>query len=62
MKKLADNSIMPFGMHKGKQLCNVPASYLLWLLDQQWARSDWPLLIEYIRDNKSVLEYEVENG
>lgn len=28
-----DESIMPFGKHKGEKLANVPADYLLWLYD-----------------------------
>ena len=27
-----DNTPMPFGKYKGEVMCNVPASYLLWLL------------------------------
>lgn len=29
MKPYDDNTLMPFGMHKGKKLANVPADYLL---------------------------------
>lgn len=28
-----DESIMPFGEHKGKKLLDVPASWLLWAYD-----------------------------
>lgn len=30
---LTDNSIMPFGVYKGKKMANVPASYLKWIYD-----------------------------
>lgn len=32
-KQFSDQSIMPFGKHKGEKLANVPASYLLWLYE-----------------------------
>lgn len=51
-----DNSLMPFGQHKGVKLANVPASYLLWAADNL-QRMD-PNLLEYIRDNRALLERE----
>lgn len=47
-----DNSIMPFGMHKGKAMANVPANYLLWLNEQSVTHSQ---LKEYIKNNLDVL-------
>lgn len=44
MSALTDDSLMPFGKHKGKRLDQVPASYLLWLWDDGWwQRADEPL-------------------
>lgn len=34
MKALTDLDPMPFGVHKGKPMQEVPASYLAWLNDQ----------------------------
>lgn len=31
--KLSDESPMPFGRYKGDKMVNVPASYLMWLYD-----------------------------
>jgi len=59
--KLTDQSRMPFGKHEGKKLGELPASYLLWALDQDWCRRQWPDLIEYIRDNKAAIEMEAAN-
>lgn len=28
---LNDDSIMPFGMHKGKKMEDIPATYFIWL-------------------------------
>lgn len=58
--KLEDRSIMPFGRHHGKRLDQVPASYLLWCLDQEWCAREWPPLIEYIKKNMKALELEVK--
>lgn len=30
---LTDEGVMPFGKHKGEKMKGVPASYLLWLYD-----------------------------
>lgn len=56
MKKYDDNTPMPFGMHKGTKLANVPADYLLYL----WANglSD-PLLKAYIKENYAILKDEL---
>lgn len=51
-----DNSIMPFGKYKGEKLANIPASYFLWLNDQEWCRED---IKEYIKENMSVFNLEL---
>ena len=30
---MTDESIMPWGKHKGEKMANAPPSYLLWLLE-----------------------------
>lgn len=47
--KLHDDSIMPFGKYKGKRLGEVPDSYLLWFLKQDWC-DEWPDLVEYANE------------
>jgi len=54
-----DNSIMPFGMHKGKKLANVPAGYLLWLYNSGKAKGD---LAAYIKENMDVLIEELNRA
>lgn len=56
---LTDKSPMPFGKHKGIPLESVPAGYLLWFAEQQWA-TEWPALLEYIGENRERLEDEAE--
>lgn len=48
---------MPWGKHKGTAMANVPASYLLWLLDANKCSGD---VKKYIQDNKQVLEQETQ--
>jgi len=49
---------MPFGKHKGVQMANVPAEYLLWLHDNNLNNQE---VKAYIIDNLDVLKAEVKN-
>lgn len=51
--KFTDNTIMPFGEHKGKALVNVPANYLVWLYNSNL--TDGPLK-DYIKENMDQLK------
>lgn len=62
---LTDTSPMPFGKHKGELMANVPASYLLWLHEQPWPRTnEWTALAvrRYIRDNLEAIQQEAKGG
>lgn len=52
MVRYSDNTIMPFGKHKGKALTNVPASYLLFLYYGDLQEGP---LYDYIKFNIDVL-------
>jgi uncharacterized protein (DUF3820 family) len=54
---LTDYSLMPYGIHKGKAMINVPADYLLYLYDN--GKCDGEVL-EYIEDNMDVLKKEIK--
>jgi len=41
--------IMPFGMHKGERLGQVPDSYWRWFLDQDWCDT-YPDLVTYANE------------
>lgn len=43
---LTDDDTMPWGMHHGKRLGEVPDSYWRWFLDQDWC-DDYPAMVEY---------------
>lgn len=44
--KLTDSDAMPFGKYKGQQLGDVPDSWFLWFLEQDWC-DKFPDLVEY---------------
>lgn len=54
-----DNSTIPFGKYKGTKMANVPADYLLYLLEN---RKCYGSVRDYIKDNKGVLKKEVEQN
>lgn len=60
MTTLTDNSIMPFGIHKGTKLIDVPASYLLFLTTQSKWDTSSPLG-RYIQDNMETLKMQIRN-
>lgn len=57
MAKLNDNSPMPFGMHKGKAMANVPDHYLKWLYENNKCTRE---VKEYIEENADVLKIEIK--
>lgn len=56
---LSDDSPMPFGVHKGSPMCEVPASYLDYIYGQSWIY-EWPDVLEYIEENIDVIHAELE--
>ncbi len=48
---------LKFGKHKGEALGDIPASYLLWLADQEWA----PIQVrDYVKKERVYLEKEAK--
>lgn len=37
--------VVPFGKHAGKQVGDVPESYMRWCLDQEWFETQYPELM-----------------
>ncbi|NDV94841.1 hypothetical protein D0T84_07905 [Dysgonomonas sp. 521] len=56
-KVLSDESLMPFGKYKGKEMANVPASYLIWIYDNNKCTPD---VANYIEDNMDALKLEIK--
>lgn len=59
MANLADESLMPWGKYQGDKMINVPASYLIWLYDNNKCSGD---VKAYIKDNYDVLNEEVRRA
>ena len=53
---LTDESICPFGKHKGKKLGNVPASDLLYMWENYKLYGDFK---QYIEDNLDVIKSQI---
>jgi uncharacterized protein (DUF3820 family) len=51
-----DNSIMPFGKYKGDTMANIPASYLLWLYENNKCYGD---VKNYIKENMFVIKEQI---
>lgn len=52
MAKLDDDSLMPWGKHKGLLMAEVPDSYLLWLYQEKRAKGN---VLDYIEDNLDAI-------
>lgn len=59
MANLTDESLMPWGKYQGDKMINVPASYLIWLYDNNKCSGD---VKAYIEDNYDVLNEEVRRA
>lgn len=70
MNKLTDESPMPWGKHKGKQMADVPASYLMWLWNinnqdpqiRAYIRSNWDAIQKGIKEQKSTDDIRLFNN
>ena len=50
---------MPFWKYKGGKMANVPASYLMWLYNENKCNKE---VRDYIEDNLEVLKEEIKNS
>lgn len=57
MTEITDTTLMPFGMHKGKAMVNVPAEYLIYAYENMNLHDN---LKTYIRKNMDVLKEQVK--
>jgi uncharacterized protein (DUF3820 family) len=55
MTKLTDDSLMPWGKHKGTKMANVSADYLLWVFENNKCS---PEVANYINENMDVIKKE----
>jgi len=57
---MTDTDRMPFGKFKGKMMQDVPATYLDWLIGQDFV-NNWPDVKAYIEANLSDIHKEIED-
>lgn len=57
MKILTDTSIMPNGKYAGVRLIDIPASYLIWIYENNRCSKD---VKAYIQDNLEALRKETK--
>lgn len=57
---LKDESLMPIGIYKGRQMTDVPANYLVYLLDERLVRKDSDVG-NYIIRNLETLRLQAKN-
>lgn len=53
---LTDLDPMPFGMHKGKPMQDVPPSYLAWLRDEGCSNE---MVANYIHNSWDAIQMEI---
>ncbi|WP_430811292.1 MULTISPECIES: putative quorum-sensing-regulated virulence factor [unclassified Carboxylicivirga] len=60
---LTDNDPMPYGKHQGKPMIDVPASYLMWLWENNKVKKTSGgtrnAVYWYIHENLDVIEKEL---
>ena len=54
---LDDSSLMPYGKHKGDKMIDVPASYLIWLYENDKCSKE---VKDYVEDNLEVLRSQTK--
>lgn len=57
-KPFEDDSIMPFGKHKGTRMIELPINYLMWILD----KADEGTLKDYALKNEKWIREEARSG
>jgi uncharacterized protein (DUF3820 family) len=53
---MKDSDFMPWGKYKGTKMIDVPASYLLWLYENNKCSGE---VEDYIADNLDVIKEEI---
>lgn len=54
---VTDETIMPWGAHKGKKMANVPDYYLKWIYENNKCS---PEIKAYIEDNAQSLKIQIK--
>ncbi len=54
---MKDTDLMPWGLHVGKMMANVPPEYLLWLFENNKCSGN---VKKYIIDNMDSIKLEIK--
>lgn len=54
---MKDTDLMPWGVHKGKRMIDVPASYLRWLIESNKCSGE---VKKYIEDNLDIINVQAK--
>lgn len=55
-----DQYRMPFGKYKGHYIGEVPANYLVYLIEQPWLEKRWPEVHQYITLKEDQIRVEAQ--
>lgn len=58
-EKLTDTDLMPYGIHKGEKMANVPATYLL--IQYKKGNSCHEGVKNYVEENLQIIEREAKD-
>jgi len=63
LKPLTDDSPCPVkGEHFGVKMYHLDATFLDWLSDQKWLEAKYPKVFDYIKNNRHVIDLELEES
>lgn len=57
----SDDTLMPWGEHKGKRLGDVPPTHLNWLLSQPWIQQ-YKELFQYLHANRETIRMQAADA
>lgn len=55
---LKDSDVLDFGRFEDTKIGDVPAWYLLLIVEQEWTQQNRPALCAYVKENRNYLEAE----
>lgn len=62
MSEIKDSYVMPIGKYREYKLGDVPAKYLLYMIEQDYFQEKCPEVCSYIKANMARLEKEAKEG
>lgn len=60
--EVTDETILPFGCHKGEKLGDIHNRYLSWLFAEKWFSEKYPKIHEYLEDRLEDYDPELDEN